>query len=273
MRENIRLKQQPFGLSLGVKQVGAVLVAALLIMGTVFALGLSLGRRSGAGPEQPLAAPRDALARLDDPLPVKEEPPLELKAHQALTDSRSIEKTMPVPAVNVARAPPAPAAHAGEAEIVMPPAIAAPVPPSVKAGDAPSDTPQASAPTLPPPIAPMGSAAAHPAAASPPARAAAREGKPEIGEAPRPALRAKPKPKGTGSYTIQVASTQHKADAERLAKRLAARRPRIVAADLPGKGRWYRVQVGSFETRESARLALLSMSGVHGIVTPARTAR
>jgi len=273
MRENIRLKQQPFGLSLGVKQVGAVLVAALLIMGTVFALGLSLGRRSGAGPEQPLAAPRDALARLDDPLPVKEEPPLELKAHQALTDSRSIEKTMPVPAVNVARAPPAPAAHAGEAEIVMPPAIAAPVPPSVKAGAAPSDTPPASAPTLPPPIAPMGGAAAHPAAAAPPARAAAREGKPEIGEASRPALRAKPKPKGTGAYTIQVASTQHKADAERLAKRLAARRPRIVAADLPGKGRWYRVQVGSFETRESARLALLSMSGVHGIVTPARTAR
>ena len=78
------------------------------------------------------------------------------------------------------------------------------------------------------------------------------------------------RPKTKGAYTIQIASAHRRADAERVAKRVAARRPRIVTADVPGKGRWYRVQIGAYDSRESARLALASMSGVHGIVTPAR---
>jgi DedD protein len=81
---------------------------------------------------------------------------------------------------------------------------------------------------------------------------------------------ARSKVKRKGAYTIQIAAAHTRADAERVARRVAARRPRIVAADVPGKGRWYRVQIGSYETRESARLALVSMSGVHGVVTTAR---
>jgi DedD protein len=283
MRENSRLKQQPFELSLGVKQVGAVLVTALLIMGAVFALGLGLGRRSSPAPEGAVAAPRDALARLDEPLPAKDESPPELKAHQALTDSRSIDKTMPMPAVggtplNGTKVSVAPAPHAEERtapdrEVVMPPAIpaqepAAPPAPAVDAA-AGSDRAQATAPAVAVPVANAPAPASH---ARPAARESRRDAR-EVSRVPsraKPGAKAGPKPKGKGAYTIQVASTQRRGDAERVAKRLAARRPRIVAADVPGKGRWYRVQVGSYETRESARVALLSMSGVHGVVTPAR---
>jgi DedD protein len=276
MRENVRLRQQSFEVSLGVKQVAAVLVAALLLMGAVFALGLSLGRRSGAGPQQPLAAPRDALARLDDPLLGKEEPPPELKAHQALTDSRSIDKTMPVPAVIAPRGPGA-AARAEEKSthepgFAMPPAIAdqAPISAPARAGAALLDTPAAAASPAPPPIAPMEVAVPAAPPPQPQPQPAVRQSERENRQPSHAVSHSRPGQGSAGAFTIQVASTQHRADAERLARRLAARKPRIVAADLPGRGRWYRVQVGSFETRESARLALASMSGVHGIVTPAR---
>ena len=84
------------------------------------------------------------------------------------------------------------------------------------------------------------------------------------------AAAAKAAPKG--AYTIQVASSSSRADAERLAQKLAARRPRIAVADVAGRGRFYRVQIGTFESQEAARrqLAALARAGVAGIVTPAR---
>jgi len=283
MRENIRLKQ-PFQFSLGVKQVVAVLAAASLIMGVAFALGLGVGRKSSAAPAQPAGASRDALARLDEPLTAgKEEPAPELKAHQALTDSRSIDKTMPVPSVNVTRAAaPAPRAEertAPEQEIVMPPAIAAPGPAPL-----PSTTATASSATNPTPATNPTTTTIPTTTASPTAHstrtavprvaASSQPARPSTKQAKAPpasrsaALHSRPKTKG--AYTIQIASAHRRADAERVAKRVAARRPRIVTADVPGKGRWYRVQIGAYDSRESARLALASMSGVHGIVTPAR---
>ena len=186
---------------------------------------------------------------------------------------------MPVPSVNVTRAAaPAPRAEertAPEQEIVMPPAIAAPGPaplPSTTAttssatNPTPATTPTTTATTSPTahstrtavPRVATSSQPAHPStkqAKAPPASRSA-------------ALHSRPKTKG--AYTIQIASAHRRADAERVAKRVAARRPRIVTADVPGKGRWYRVQIGAYDSRESARLALASMSGVHGIVTPAR---
>jgi cell division protein FtsN len=65
---------------------------------------------------------------------------------------------------------------------------------------------------------------------------------------------------------------QRREDAERIARKHASRGPRIVTADLPGKGRWYRVVIGSFESHEAAKrqLAVLSRAGVPGIVTAVR---
>ena len=264
MRDNIRLKQQPFELALGVKQVSAVVVAALVILGAVFALGLGVGRKSGGDPEQAPPALRDALARLDEPIAAKEEAPPELKAHQALTDSRSIEKTMPVPVVNASPkasemlAPLAEERAAPEHEVVTPPAIAA-MDPAVSPNPNPGLT-----------LAPVAdSPPATPDRVVQPPRRVAKETKPVPASTSRSAD-VRSRSRGKDVYTIQVASTQRRVDAERVAKRLVARRPRIVAADVPGKGRWYRVQIGSYGTRESARVALLSMAGIHGVVMPTR---
>jgi cell division protein FtsN len=49
-----------------------------------------------------------------------------------------------------------------------------------------------------------------------------------------------------------VGSTQERSEADRIAARFAGRGARVTVADVPGKGRWYRVRLGSFDTREAA---------------------
>ncbi|HEX9289389.1 MAG TPA: SPOR domain-containing protein, partial [Anaeromyxobacteraceae bacterium] len=100
------MKPQRFELSLDGRQATTVLVGALVILGAVFVLGLSLGRQAAAR-AAPAVAVHDALAPLDQPLAASDEPPPVLKAPQALTDDRAIEKSMPVPQVRSARQPPA----------------------------------------------------------------------------------------------------------------------------------------------------------------------
>jgi cell division protein FtsN len=68
-----------------------------------------------------------------------------------------------------------------------------------------------------------------------------------------------------------VGSTQDRFEAERIAARFRARGARVVASEIPGKGRWYRVKVGGYETREAADQALreLERAGSKGFVTSA----
>jgi cell division protein FtsN len=71
---------------------------------------------------------------------------------------------------------------------------------------------------------------------------------------------------------VQVGSTQDRIEAERIAARFATRGARVVVADVPGKGRWYRVRLGSFETRESADRYLRDLergTGAKGFVATA----
>jgi cell division septation protein DedD len=61
--------------------------------------------------------------------------------------------------------------------------------------------------------------------------------------------------------------------AERLATRYAALGPRVEPAQVPGKGRFYRVRVGAFETRDAAEQHLRDVAretGAKGIVTQSR---
>lgn len=248
MRENTRLKQQRFELALNLPQACGIVVVGLAVVASAFYLGTSVGRWSASRSAGPAPAPRDALARLDEPI-AREEAPPELKAHQVLTDSRPLDAAMPV----AARASSAPQADrgkggSGEVDPVLPPQIA-------QGGNA---TAPAAAPASPAPVA---TAAPTPAVAqrpAPPARPAA----------PAAAAYAAP----AGRYTIQVGSSPHREEAEKLARRHAARHAHVVAADVPGKGRWYRVQLGSYDSREAARhqLATLARAGVQGIVTQAR---
>jgi cell division septation protein DedD len=72
---------------------------------------------------------------------------------------------------------------------------------------------------------------------------------------------------------VQLAASQDRAEAERLATRFAALNPRIEEADVPGKGRFYRVRVGAFDSREAAeryREDVARETGAKGFVTPSR---
>lgn len=77
-----------------------------------------------------------------------------------------------------------------------------------------------------------------------------------------------------GHYEIQVAALQDKKKAEGLAQKLRALgfAPRVVEKDLPGKGRWYRLIVGGFETREKAKAAADRLdSKIHGVKSVIRS--
>ncbi|HEU4384461.1 MAG TPA: SPOR domain-containing protein [Anaeromyxobacteraceae bacterium] len=103
-----------------------------------------------------------------------------------------------------------------------------------------------------------------PAAPSPPSQRA------EASPAPRelPAAPAAGAP--AGAFAVQVGASQDRAEADRIAEKYRSHRPRVVEAVVPGKGRWYRVRLGAFETRSEADRYLLDLSretGAKGFVT------
>ena len=105
----------------------------------------------------------------------------------------------------------------------------------------------------PPAGSPAETLAAAAAAAAPPAP----EAKPEA----RPAAEARP---AKGAFAIQVSSTPNKGEAEKLATRLKELSPRVEPADVPGKGRFYRVRLGAYGTKPEAERALKGISGKVG---------
>jgi cell division septation protein DedD len=124
-------------------------------------------------------------------------------------------------------------------------------------------------PAPPPPAetaaAPAAPAPSPPATPSPPAAAAPSP------EARPPSFATSPPP--DQPWTVQLAAAQDRAEAERTAARFAALNPRIEEADVPGKGRFYRVRVGAFDTREAAERYLRDVAretGAKGFVTPSR---
>jgi len=120
-----------------------------------------------------------------------------------------------------------------------------------------------------PPAAP---AAAVPVPA-PPAAPAAAPAAPAAAPAAPAAARAFPSTPPEEPWTVQLAASQDRADAERAAARFSALGPRVEEADVPGKGRFWRVRVGAFATREAAeryRDDVARETGAKGFVTPSR---
>lgn len=128
---------------------------------------------------------------------------------------------------------------------------------------APKPPPAAPAP---PPATPTATALPTPAPSPSPTPAAAPSVAP-----PLPAPKPRPPPAAEPAFAVQVGASQDPAEAARIAEKFKAQRARVVAADIPGKGRWYRVRVGAFEDRASAEAYLRDLvreTGVKGFVTP-----
>jgi cell division protein FtsN len=66
-----------------------------------------------------------------------------------------------------------------------------------------------------------------------------------------------------GLFEVQVAAYQEQRKAEQMMGKLKPLgfAPRTVEKELPGKGVWYRVVIGGFETREKAKAAADSIAG------------
>ena len=82
---------------------------------------------------------------------------------------------------------------------------------------------------------------------------------PEVSERGKADIKKSPPDKSSygekGKYTVQVASFRDPNAANRYARKLERKgyRVRVTQADVPGKGRWSRVSVGSFDTKEQAK--------------------
>ena len=70
-------------------------------------------------------------------------------------------------------------------------------------------------------------------------------------------------PAKPGEYTVQVSAFQseHEAEAYAAGLRRKGYQPFVVRTSLPGRGTWYRVRMGSFNTIESAREAKHHLAG------------
>ncbi|BDG06376.1 SPOR domain-containing protein [Anaeromyxobacter oryzae] len=246
---NVRVREK-FELSLDGRQIASIVVGALVILSVVFVLGFNVGRQVAT--RQATAAPGGDLAALDQvPAP---------DAQAKITFYDQLPKGRPP-------APPPPQKAAPEATPVAAPQAAAPAPaaaPSVAAAVA--DAAPAGGETVTAAVAeqPRPEAVEPPAASAPAAKPAA---------AARAA--ASPgRPAGSGGgYTVQLAAAQSRADADRLAAKYPRLSPRVEVAEVPGKGRVYRVRAGRFPDRAAAERYLKSAvreTGAKGYVAESR---
>jgi DedD protein len=277
-----RPARERFDFSLDARQVAGVILGSLGALALAFFLGHALGQRVAERPAAPPVASTPAAARVDgldalDNPPRLEKP--ETKNPDTFHDTLVSASPPPdrLPAVPKASAPATkPAPVAPPAQLAATPSAApAPSGPSGPSGTtglpAPSGAvggnPVKSSPPPAPPVAPSVAAAPGTGASPVPAPTAAVVPK---AAPPPPALRKGASEKG--AWVVQVGSTQERFEADRIAARYAGRGARVTVADVPGKGRWYRVRLGSFDTREAADRYLKDLertTGARGFVASA----
>lgn len=236
MRDGNRLKEK-FELRFDQRQVVSFAVVALLLAGALFALGVMVGRNL-AGLPGASASRQDAL--LDR---------LDAKAQLGMADAGGAPGTAPASdgltfQEELTRRRPAsptpkpasvhPAVHAPAHSQVRPIAEKA----------TPRPVPEA-APVEPVEPATPSQGAEPRASLATPAEA--------NGASPLPPLAASPRATAP-FFTVQIKATQSRPEADRFAAKLTAQgfHPFVAVVELPGRGRWYRVRVGHFESRAKA---------------------
>jgi len=214
MRDSHRMKEK-YDLSLDSRQVVGLLAAGIVVLLAVFTLGVLVGQKL-AGSQRTDRAP-DLLSALDQ-------------------KSAALERARAAPALTFQEELTADAGNAQAAAKARPEAVAKAETPKAEAPKPVEKKPeatakQADAGAIATRTAPPAAPAAAPAAAKPPA-----------GTVP------------SGAFTLQLGASPNREDAERMVSRLREKgyAPYITTAEVPGKGTYYRVRMGSFATREAA---------------------
>jgi DedD protein len=212
VRDGNRLKEK-IELRLDQRQVASFAVIALLLTGAVFALGVLVGTRLAAMPGSAPPKPDNLLDRLDAKAAAAG---MSDGGNDGLTFQEELTKPR-------APLPPVP----------KPPK---PVPPKVKQARADAGSP------------------------APPGQVAIGEGRSQQARKPGGDASSAPSQDTADEaldapfFTVQVKATQSQPDASHFASKLKGEgyQPFIADVDLPGKGHWYRVRVGHFDTRAQA---------------------
>jgi cell division septation protein DedD len=222
------------------RKLATLLMAALATVGLVFAMGVLLGSEDGDAPEateDPLAALDRAAGLPGEEVAVEEEPPPEV-AREELRFPEALADYDRRPEVEAALA-------AAAAELQHPDTVAAG---DLATGRAALPMQDAMHPALPAAVAagPAGQVLAR-TVQHDPMVAAALPAEPARPRATAPAGR-------DGEYTLQVISYQNPTDANVFAEGLRGKGHSafVVTADIPERGRHWRVRIGPFDTMREA---------------------
>jgi DedD protein len=234
------------------RQIFYLFFGGAVIACLVFILGVTVGRRVEARSNPVSAgAAHDPLAALDEldaeasggelafPAALRGEVDRPLGAvDERLARGGGAKKVVEPTALAAAPVAPAPVAPAPEAAAVKPAEVEEPAEP--EADDAP-------------PVA-IGEAAKKPAdkaivapAADKALAVAAKKPEPAAVKADKPVG-------GPGKFTLQLSSFQDKVEAEAFLQRMkqAGYTPYMMLAEVEGKGRWFRIRVGDYQTFQDA---------------------
>jgi len=247
MRDTHRMREK-YDLSLDSRQVVSLLIGGIVVLGAVFVLGVLVGKKLAGTPRTDRAP--DLLTALDHRSDALER----ARAAPPLTFQEELTKPTPAaPTLVPAASAPSAAAPPAASKPAPPPRAAAVPTATVAAGDPkPSDRKPELAKKAEPPKKPeVRTEAVSPSTPARPESVATRTA---------PAAAAHPAPKvpeatsAAGAFTLQLGASPSRDDAERQASRLREKgyAPYIVAAEVPGKGTWYRVRMGSFPTKDAA---------------------
>lgn len=261
------------------------------VMGWMFVLGIMVGRGTAPVPLRTYALEKE-LAALKAGMLQKEREQLDFQAKDSDTQStelRFYEELKKPPTKTEPRrpSPPSPTTIPAKTSSVNPAAqkpssrTAAATEPAATAQtqSAPARATPPPAPIIPVP-APVPAPAPAPAAAPAPTKPApAPAPKPEPARVVQPAQQAAAAPAAArtatasvdrGRFTIQVAAFQEIRGAEQMVGTLRSKGyPAYqIQVTVPGKGEWYRVRVGAFESREAAEATLKKLGNdqVRGMV-------
>lgn len=234
MRDSHRLKEK-YELSLDDRQIITLTVASLVVLGGVFMLGVVVGKKlSGERPERPAS---DLLGQLDQKSAALDS--LNQREDAALTFQDELTKKVPGPTVAAPKPTPPPEE---KAERKAPPAEKAPQAEKLAADE---------------PSAPSTSSveAAHlPQSPKPEPIATRTNDGGGLKEAFGKIQKAPPEASANGSWTVQLAAYQDRAEADRFAAGLRDKgyAPYIVEVAIPSRGVWFRVRMGRFPNRDAA---------------------
>jgi cell division protein FtsN len=67
-------------------------------------------------------------------------------------------------------------------------------------------------------------------------------------------------------YALQIGSFPDRPEAEAFALRYDAQDPYVIQSEIPGKGLWYRVRMGGYQTQKEALVAKMAFENKHHVI-------